>query len=370
MKYCKRCVMPDTRPGIVFYEDGICAPCHNQDHKDKTDWDKRWKELEELADKYRGSNGDYYDCIITASGGKDSHYQVHIFKERLKMNPLIVSIDNLGWTKTGRDNWDNLRSEFGVDAHMMSLNPKVAKNLLRKAFFKLGSPTWYFDKAIYAYPLQIAIKLGIPLVIYGENTNFERGGSINKDIPSALDQINNDVVKPIAWEEFLDKDVTMKDVQPAVYPTPEAIKKANLNPVFLSYFVKWSSHENYLWAKTRGFKSLEDTGEWIREGFVQQYDQIDTVGYLTHTWLKFIKFGHWVQTDYLSTYIREGRTTREEAIKYINEYEHILDKRMLDDFLSYTGITEKEFWDTVDKFANKNLVEKRDGVWKLIKPAH
>jgi len=367
MKYCKKCIMPDTRPNLKINEDGICAPCKNHEYKESIDWNQRWKELEELADKYRGSNGDSYDCIITVSGGKDSHYQVHIFKEKLGMNPLLVSIDNLGWTETGRMNWDNIRNEFGVDAHMISLNPKVSKKLLRKAFLKIGAPTWYFDKAIYAYPLQIAIKLGIPLIIYGENTNFERGGSLNQDMPSAIEQINNDVVKPVPWEDFLDDEIKLKDVQPAVYPKKGKIEKAKLNPIFLSYYVKWSSHENYLWARSRGFKSLEDTGEWIREGFIQQYDQIDTIGYLTHTWLKFIKFGHWVQTDYLSTYIREGRITREDAVKFILEEEYKLDKKMLQDFLDYTEITEKEFWETVKKFANKTIVEKRNGEWRLKK---
>ncbi len=370
MKYCKKCIMPDTRPNIKFHEDGICAPCKNQERKSTIDYNARWKELEELADKYRGSNGDFYDCIITASGGKDSHYQVHVFKEKLGMNPLIVSVDNFSWTETGRYNWSNILSEFGVDAHVMSLNPKVCKNMFRKAFFKLGSPTWYFDLAIYAYPIQAAIKLGIPLIVYGENTNYERGGSVNTDSPSALDQINNDVVKSVPWEEWLDDDITFKDVQPALYPSKEDIAKANLNPVFLSYYVPWSSHGNYEFAKSRGFKSLDDTGEWKREGFINQYDQIDTVGYLVHTWMKFVKFGHWISTDYASLYIREGMMTREEALKYVNEEEYKLDPKMLKDFLDFTGITETEFWDTVEKFANKDIVEKRDGVWRLIKPAY
>ena len=367
MRYCKKCVMPDTRPNIKFYDDGICSPCKNHERKKHINWGARWKELKELVDKYRGSNGDYYDCIITASGGKDSHFQTHIFKEKLGMNPLLVSVDNFTWTETGRMNWNNIRSEFGVDAHMISLNPKVCKNLFRKAFFKLGSPSWYFDKAIYAYPLQIAIKLGIPLIIYGENTNYERGGSVNTDNPSALEQINNDVVKPVPWKDFLGDEISMKDVQPAVYPSKTDIEKANLNPIFLSYYVPWSSYDNYIFAKSRGFKSLEDTGEWIREGFMQQYDQIDTVGYLTHTWLKFIKFGHWINTDYLSTYIREGRISREKAVKYIIENEFKLDKKMLNDFLEFTSISEKEFWQTVDKFANRDIVEKRNSVWRLKK---
>lgn len=368
MKYCKRCVMPDTRPGIKFNEEGICYPCLTHDKKCKVDWADRWSQLEKLAEKYRGSNGDYYDCIITASSGKDSHYQTHIFKEKLGMNPLLVSVDNVSWTKTGRMNWDNIRTRFGVDAHSISLNPQTCKKMFRKAFETLGSPTWYFDMAIYAYPLQTAIKLNIPFIVYGENTNYERGGALTEETYSAINQINNDVVKPVPWEKWLDDNLTMKDVQPSIYPTKEDIAKAKLDPIFLSYFVQWSSIENWKFARTVGFKDLNDTGEWCREGFSQQYDQIDTIGYLTHTWMKFLKFGHWITTDYCSIYIREGKMTREEAVKLVNEEEYKLDKRMLKDFIDFCGYTEDEFWRIAERFANHEIVEKRNGVWRLKEP--
>lgn len=368
MKYCKRCVMPDTRPGIQFDEEGICYPCRNYERRAQIKWDDRWRELEELADRYRGSNGNYYDCIITASSGKDSHYQTYIFKEKLGMNPLLVSVDNVSWTATGRLNWDNIRTRFGVDAHMISLNPQTCKKMFGKAFEKIGAPTWYFDLAIYAYPLQTAIKLNIPLIIYGENTNYERGGALTKETYSALGQIKNDVVKPVPWEEWLDDEITMKDVQPGIYPTPEEIKQAKLEPIFLSYFVPWSSYENWQFARSVGFKDLDDTGEWHREGFSQQYDQIDTIGYLTHTWMKFLKFGHWITTDYCSLDIREGRMTREEAVKLVNEEEYKLDRKMLKDFINFCGYAEEDFWQIAEKFANTDIVEKHDGIWRLKEP--
>lgn len=370
MKYCKKCVMPDTRPGIRFNEEGVCFPCLNQEKKKHIDWDKRWQELEALCNKYRGSNGDYYDCIITTSAGKDSHFQTYIFKEKLKMNPLLVSVDNFSWTKTGRDNWDNLRKRFGVDAHVISLSPQTCKKMFRKAFEKLGSPTWYFDLAIYAYPLRIAIKLNIPLIVYGENTNYERGGPLTKETYSALEQINNDVVKPIPWEEWLGENLTMKEVQPAIYPSKEDIDRAKLEPIFLSYFLPWSSIKNWELAKSFGFKDLDDTGEWHREGTWNQYDQIDTIGYITHAWMKFLKFGHWVASDYLSLYIREGKITREEAVKIVNEEEYKLDRKMLEDFINFCGYTEEEFWKIAERFANKDIVEKRNGVWRLKVPCH
>lgn len=367
MRYCKKCVMPDTRPGLKFNEEGICYPCLNQEKKKGIDWNERWKELERLCDKYRGSNGDYYDCINTVSAGKDSHFQTYILKEKLKMHPLLLMVDNFSWTKTGRQNLSNLRARFGVDLHIMSLNPQVCKKMFRKAFEKLGSPTWYFDLAIYAYPLQMAIKLGIPLIVYGENTTYERGGYLTEETPSALNQINNDVVKPVPWEEWLSDGLTVRDVQPAVYPTKEEIAKAELDPVFLSYFTPWSSIENWKFARSVGFKDLNDTGEWHREGMWQQYDQIDTIGYMVHTWMKFLKFGHWIATDYLSLYIREGLMRREEAVKIVIDEEYKLDKKMLKDFIDFCGYTEKEFWQIAERFANRDIVEKRAGVWRLRK---
>ncbi|MFC1952773.1 N-acetyl sugar amidotransferase [Chloroflexota bacterium] len=370
MRYCKRCVMPDTRPGMQFDENGVCYPCLNYGKRGTINWYERWKELEKIAAKYRGSNGDYYDCIITASGGKDSHFQTYIFKEKLNMNPLLVSVDNFSWTETGRHNWNNIRAEFGVDAHVISLNPQVCKKMFRKALEKLGSPTWYFDRAIYTYPVKIAINLNIPLIVYGEDTNHEYGGPLKIGGYSARDQLDNDVVKPVAWDVWLDDELTMKDVNPGIPPSAKEVEKAKLDPIFLSYFTPWDGYENYQWAKSRGFKSLDDTGEWKRDGFLEQYDQIDTVGYLTHTWFKFPKYGHQRVTEVASLWIRSGRMTREEAVEVVNSEDYKLDKKMLYDFLDFIDYKEEDFWKVVEKFANPDIVEMRDGNWRLKNPCH
>ena len=70
----------------------------------KVDWDVRFKELQALCDKYRGMNGDDYDCMIAVGGGKDSHYQVHLMKNVMKFNtPLLVYGENVGLEYGGAD---------------------------------------------------------------------------------------------------------------------------------------------------------------------------------------------------------------------------------------------------------------------------
>ncbi|MDD3626841.1 MAG: N-acetyl sugar amidotransferase [bacterium] len=367
MKYCKKCVMPDTRPGIQFDSEGVCSACRHHEEKAKVDWDKRWKELEDLADRYRRKDG-YYDCIVTVSGGKDSHYQLYIFKEKLKMNPLLVNVFNFSWTDIGWMNYNNMSDVFGADTISLHLNRKLARKFLWKALVKMGSPTWYWDRAVYAFPLRMGINFKIPLIIYGENVPYEYGGFQTEETYSAMNQISNDVVKEVAWDYWLDDDIQMKDLNTCIYPTKEEIASAKLEPIYLSYFVNWEGHKNMELMKKYGFKSLDDTKEWKRAGYIEDYDQIDTKGYLVHPWLKYPKFGHARATDVGSIWVRNGRITREEAVKLVKENDYKLDPEALKDFLDFVGHTEEEFWKAVEPFWNKDLFEKVNGKWILKDP--
>lgn len=370
MKYCKKCVMPDTRPGIKFDEKGVCFPCRVAEERKEIIWDKRLEELKELCDRYRGKNGDYYDCIVTVSGGKDSHFQVHVMKELMKMNPLLVNVHNFSWTKTGLHNFNNLSDVFGCDTISLHINRKLARKMLWKAFVKLGSPTWIWDKAVYAFPLRVGINYHIPLIVYGENVSYEYGGYLREETYSAKDQIHNDVVKPVDWDFWLEDEITMKDFNSVIYPTKEEIEEAELEPIYLSYFVPWDGYKNMELAKKYGFKSLNDTGEWPREGYIDDYDQIDAIGYLVHPWLKYPKYGHARATDVACYWIRTGRITREEGIRLVKEHDHRLDRRALKDFLDFVGHSEEEFWQVVDKFYNKDIFEKVNGQWRLKDPIY
>lgn len=368
MRYCKKCVMPDTRPGVVFDEEGVCHACRIAERKKEVDWDARMRELNNLCDKYRGANGNYYDCIIAVSGGKDSCFQIYIMKEVMKMNPLLINVSNFSWTKTGLRNFNNMSETFGCDTISLHLNRKVARKMVRKAYEKLGSPNWYWDQAVYVFPIRMGINMKIPLIVYGENVSYEYGGFQREETYSAKNQIKNDIVKNVDWDFWLDKDITMKDLNAVVYPIKKEIEEAKLEPIYLSYFVPWDGYHNYEVAKKHGFKSLDDTKEWKREGYIESYDQIDAIGYLVHPWLKYPKYGHARVTDVCCYWIRSGRISRDEAIELIKEHDHKLDPKALKDFLDFTSYTEKEFWEIVEKFWNRDIFEKVDGKWKLKTP--
>jgi len=367
MRYCKKCVMPDTRPGIKFNEDGVCSACVNFERMKEVDWKARWKELEELVSKYRGKYGrGSPDCIIAVSGGKDSHFQTYVMKELLKMNPLLVTVeDNFPMTNAGIHNLKNISEEFGCDIISIKPNIYLQKRMMRFTFEKYAKPTYIIDRYIYTFPLHVAVKFGIELVIYGENVSFVYGGIDAVDTPSAREQIYNGVASGIEKEELMKEGFEEKDLYFFDPPLLEDLEK--INPIYLSYFILWNSYANFVFAKSRGFHDL--THEWHRTHHIENFDQVDSRAYLVHAWLKYPKFGHASATDYASRMIRYGLLTREEGIELVKKHDHYLDPMCVRDFCRFLGYRESEFWKIVDKFYNKNIFEKNKyGEWVLKDP--
>lgn len=356
MRYCTKCVMPNTRPGIQFNEEGVCSACCTHEQKKKTDYSQRFKELEALCNKYRGMNGpNGYDCAIAVSGGKDSHFQVYVMKELMKMNPILFSVeDNFTMTEAGKHNIKNISEEFGC--HIISLKPdrKSQKALMRKTFEKFGKPTWFIDRLIYTYPLQMALKFNTPLLVYGENVSYEYGGMDAEETYSARKILANGVASNIPLEELLDENITEKELALTVAPSIEELEQ--LEPIYLSYFVEWNSVYNYEFAKSRGFRDLKH--EWDRTMNAENFDQVDSFGYLVHPWLKYPKFGHACATDYASRFVRYGLMTREEAISVVKEKDHRLDPLAVKDFCEFLGYRESQFYKIVDGLYNRELFEK------------
>ena len=358
--------MPDTRPGISFNSEGICSACQSFEKRSLVNWEERYKEFEKLCDKYRGMNGDSYDCAIAVSGGKDSHYQVYYMKEVMKMNPILFSVeDNFEMTEAGKHNIKNISEEFGCNIISLKPDIKAQKTLMRYTFEKYGKPTWFIDRLIYTYPMHMAVKFNTPLLVYGENVSYEYGGSDAIETYSAKNQLLNGVASDISVEELcqlpgIDRKVLSMTEAPSIQEMNQ------LDPIYMSYFLPWNSYSNYLFAKSRGFHDLSH--EWDRQHHVENFDQIDSRAYLVHSWMKYPKFGHASATDYAARFVRYGLLTREEAVKLVQEHDGELDSKCVNDFINFLGYSETEFWQIVDKLYNKDLfVKDANGKWTLRK---
>ena len=49
MKYCGKCVMPDTKPGVYLDDRGLCNACRSQEIKATIDWEDRLSQLKKIV---------------------------------------------------------------------------------------------------------------------------------------------------------------------------------------------------------------------------------------------------------------------------------------------------------------------------------
>ena len=115
MKFCKNCVLPNTKPGIIFDSEGVCSACRSVEKKHCIDWEKRSENLHKICDKIRGSNGNGYDCLVPVSGGKDSTYQLYVMKEVYKLKVLAVNVVAHLQTIEGIENLNSAIDNLGIN---------------------------------------------------------------------------------------------------------------------------------------------------------------------------------------------------------------------------------------------------------------
>jgi N-acetyl sugar amidotransferase len=361
MKYCTRCILPETRPGIEIDDEGICSACRNFDIRPDIDWAAREAAFEEvIANAKRRSKG--YDCLIPVSGGKDSTWQVVKCLEK-GLNPLCVTWRPPGRTQIGQENLDNM-IRLGVDHIDYSISPETEKKFMLAALKRFGSTGTAMHMALFNLPLQIALKLEISLVVWGENSAFEYGDTSDDKMGFRLDKNwfkKFGVTHGTSAEDWVSDDLTKANLTPYFGPDLDELERQGVLAVFLGYYYEWDVEMTRRVAKEHGFK--ENT-EGARTG-IYNFADIDDDFISIHHYVKWHKFGCTRSFDNLSLEIRNGRMTREQAIKVVREQKDCMPREDIEKFCRFAGITWDEFFEIVETFRNHDIWEKAGGKWKI-----
>ena len=329
MNRCSKCAFPlGTRPGI-YEENGVCGACINLERAKTFDWAKREQDLKKICDDLKAKKQEY-DCVVAVSAGKDSTVIVANLVEKYGMNPLLVTVrDEFTGTQAGKHNMENLAKRFDLDHIVWRCKPETFKKETLNDFNNDGHLLKWIEEKIYKVPVMIAKKFGIRAVFFGENSAFQYGVSKNLEHKHSISDDDTDVYFFFSF-----------------YPYSELGNREN--------------------AKKYGFKDLEDFNEWYRQGHIERYTQQDSIGYVTHLWLKYLKFGFQRVSDIACRYVRAGILTREQALQHIKDHDWQLDKQSKEDVCRFIGIKEKEFDSVCDKIANRDILAKdSNGNWKL-----
>ena len=357
IRYCTNCVMPETKPDILFDERGVCSACRHFADRVDIDWGERHIELEAILERYRSHDRSRYDCIIPVSGGKDSTFQTLRVLE-LGMNPLCVTATTDKLTEVGRRNLANIR-ELGVDHVEVSTNPVVRRRINHLALTQIGDISWPEHVAIFTIPIRVSVQMRVPLIIWGENSQNEYGG------PAAAAKDN---VLTRRWlEEFgglLGLRVSDLIGQHGIerhhliqftYPTDEELADVGVTGIFLGYYLPWDGWANALVAQAHGF----ETWPLPVDGSIVNYENLDNAQTGIHDYFKFLKYGFGRSTDLACMMIRRGRLNRSDAVDLVRRHDgrfpHSYLGVTLDEILHDIGMTMDDFVAVCDRFTNKRL---------------
>jgi N-acetyl sugar amidotransferase len=361
LNYCKRCVMPDTKPDFLIDKDGICNACRSYEHREAIDWDARYLELAKILDCYRHRDSANWDCIVPVSGGKDSTYQV-VRMLQLGMNPLCVTSTTCDLSTLGRKNIENLK-QLGVDYVEFSPNPIVRAKLNRIGLTQVGDISWPEHVGIFTIPVRAAVQFNVPLIVWGENSQNEYGG------PAAAAE--NNALNRRWLEEFggligmrvndlIGHDgIESKHLIPYSYPSDQEIARVGVTGLFLGHYIPWDGLSNYLIAQANGFSTYDK----VVEGSLVNYENLDNHQTGIHDYFKFLKFGFGRATDLACLHIRRGRLSRQDGLEAVKRldgkfpWEYL--GKPLAEILRPLEMDVHEFINVCDKFTNKKIF-KRD----------
>lgn len=372
IRYCTKCIMPETKPDLSFDSEGVCSACRSYERREEVDWDQRRIDLQAILEKYRSKDGSNYDCVIPVSGGKDSTYQVIRMLE-LGMNPLCVTSTTCQLSEIGRRNIENLKKQ-GVDYVEVTTNPVVRRKLNRLALTEVGDISWPEHVTIFTIPPRIAVQFNVPLLVWGENPQNEYGG------PAAAAEHNGLTRR---WlEEFGgllglrvsdligQEGIERKNLIQFTYPTDEDLQRVGVTGLFLGYYIPWDGYANALISQGYGLETYPKPVE----GSLVNYENLDNIQTGIHDYFKMLKYGFGRASDLACMALRRGRLTRQDAISLVKihdgKFPWVYLGHPIEDILKEINMSLDEFIRVCDRFTNKklflcdargNLIKDREG---------
>jgi len=365
MKYCTQCLQPDTRPNSLFTSEGICPACNYFSKLKDVDWQERFDILIDLINKHAKKEKNVHNCIIGVSGGKDSTRQALWIRDKLKLNPLLVCISYPPEqvTERGVDNLSNL-IELGFDVRTIAPAPETWKKLMALSFSKFTNWCKSTELALFSAVPRLAIQYKIPLIFWGENPGLQLGdlktlGKTGYD-GNNLRFMNTLSGGGIEW--IIEEGFEEKSILPYLYPDINEFENANLQIVYLGWFLgDWSLINNGIYSSLNGLELRDDSPD--NTGDLFGLTSLDEDWVTLNQMIKYYKFGFGRATDYVNEEIRSGRMNREKGIKIIEKYDGCCGENYIKSFCKYINIKEEYFWEKVHNSLNRDLFElSKDGI--------
>jgi N-acetyl sugar amidotransferase len=345
IEYCTRCCVPETQEGVNFDDLGVCTACRSSEDKMHIDWAARERDLRRILEDAKAKAGTGYDCVLPISGGKDSFFQAHVLTKVYGLKPLAVTFSHNWFSETGFYNLQRCLEVFDLDHLQFTPARGLVNKLARKSLGAIGDSCWHCHSGVGAFPLQVATRFRIPLLVWGESINEGDGRSTYACPVAKYDRdYFTKISARLTADEMVGGDVTAKDVHPFELPSHKEIEDTGVWGIHLGDYLFWDDERQMEWIRdTYGWRETE------MEGSYKGYKSAECIMAGMHDFTCYLKRGFGRSTWQASVDVRNGLLTREEAFALIKQHDQERPEA-LDYYLKVTGLTEEEFYSAmIDK---------------------
>jgi N-acetyl sugar amidotransferase len=383
VKFCTRCVMSNQRPcsSIEFKHDkdrqhktlhldaeGVCDACRVAEHKDQIDWAARERELVQLLDQHRRTDGGY-DCIVPGSGGKDSCYAAHLLKYTYGMHPLTITWPPFLYTDIGLKNFRAWLEVGGFDNVSFKPNGRVHRLLTRLSIEHLLHPFQTFILGQKNLAPKLALCYKTPLIFFGEN-EAEYGNPMADNASSLRDKsyyamahLNEITLGGVPVPELIERhQITLNDLTAYLPADHTELEQSKIEVRYLGYYVKWTPQESYYYSVEHcGFEANPVRTEGTYSKYNSLDDKIDGFHYYT----TYIKFGIGRATYDASQEIRNKHLTRDEGVALVRRFDGEFPERYFREVMDHIGMAPERFLELCDQFRSPHLWMRDGARWAL-----
>ncbi|MBC2601068.1 N-acetyl sugar amidotransferase [Puniceicoccus vermicola] len=364
--YCKRCLYPAVSVNLSFNREGVCSACLLQEEMNSLTpafWEQREAKWKELVTQAKATSESNYDCVVPVSGGKDSYFQVDKAIE-YGLKPLLVTYHGNNYLPEGQRNLDRMRSKFGADHIVMGPSIEVLKKLNESCFRLMGDMNWHCHAGIKIFPMQVAVRFKIPLVLWGEITWSVAGMfDMNDYVQYNKRTVYEHDLRGYTIKDIVEKTpgVNEKDLAWLRMPSDHEFADSKTIGLYVGNFFDWNPNKH-----TEEMIEKYDF-ELSEQPFERTYRRMSNLDDMhengIHDYMKFIKFGYGRATDHSSKDVRSGYFDREKALEMVEKYDHVKPRKDLNRWLEYVGMSEEEFDHIADTFRSPKVWWIKDNQW-------
>jgi len=335
MKICSKCVYDDKIPYITYDQNGVCKYCHQLENLKKeygTGSAKGEKEFTKIIERIKkDGKGKKYDCIIGVSGGTDSSYMLYLAK-KYGLRPLAVHYDNTWNSAIATENIRKVLTALDIDLYTHVTDNKEADDIFRSFFYadvaEIEAST---DLALAEVMYRAAWKYKVKYVLEGHSF-MEEG------------------ITPVGKNYFDGKYIK------SIHNRFGRLPMKSYPLMTISRFLFWTVFAKI--QKIRPFWYLEYSKENAKKFLEQEYDwkyygghQLENrMSAYRHSIYLPQKFNMDLRSNTLSAMVRNGKMSREDALKELSNQPHV-EKDLVEYFKKRLNLSDQEYNEIMERKA-------------------